>query len=264
MQYQKFRPQEILSPFVECYFMWESQKALDKEMIIESPPSSYPGIVFNYGEPYFLQNKKYPRLAVPQQFVAGLSTYSFKLFLSGRIGIAGIVLKPAALSTLFGLESFEYTEERMDLFTVLKEPYVQTYTEKIRQAEGTVDKVRLMEDFLLHHYKLTRPETDYIDHAANVIAESNGMLHMHDLLKKSCMSRRTFERRFCILSFGTGMGHISWIKKIPAPKDPESPSPTSPERTQTILHISIPSYCCQNCSNVYSGGQRPAQREINM
>ena len=196
MQYQKFRPQEILSPFVECYFIWESQQPLDKEMIIESPPSSYPGIVFNYGEPYFLQNKKYPRLAVPQQFVAGLSTYSFKLFLSGRIGIAGIVLKPAALSTLFGLESYEYTEERMDLFTVLKERYVQTYAEKIRQAEGTVDKVRLMEDFLLHHYKLTRPETDYIDHAANVIAESNGMLHMHDLLKESCMSRRTFERRF--------------------------------------------------------------------
>src|SRR5688572_31653387 len=67
MIYQKFQPAEILTPFVECYFAWESGKPLDKELVVESPPTSFCGIAINYGDPYFLQNKKYERLEVPQQ-----------------------------------------------------------------------------------------------------------------------------------------------------------------------------------------------------
>jgi len=196
MQYQKYRPQEILSPFVECYFIWEANAPLTKEMVIESPPSGFCSIVINCGSPYFLQNKKYERLAVPQQFISGQAIYSYKLFLSGFIKMAGIVFKPAGLSTFWGLDSFEFTEERIDLFNVLKQDYIKKYVEQIRQADTAIDKVKLMEELLIHHYKLNKPEQDYIDNAANIIVEKWGMLHVQDFLKESCMSRRTFERRF--------------------------------------------------------------------
>jgi AraC-like DNA-binding protein len=196
MQYQKFRPQEILSPFVECYFTWESNEPLEKELVVESPPNGFCSIVINCGSPYFLQNKKYERLAVPQQFVSGQSIYSYKLSLTGFIQIVGIVFKPAALASFWSLDSFEFTEERIDLFKALQQDYVKKYVEQIRQADDVVDKVKLMEEFLLHHYKLNKPEPDYIDKAANIIVEQWGMLHVQQLLKESCMSRRTFERRF--------------------------------------------------------------------
>lgn len=213
MQYQKFRPAEILQPYVECYFVWESEEPLLKEFVVESPPSAYPGIVFNYGDPYSLQNKKYAKLQVPQQFVAGLSTYSFKLFLNGQVGIAGIVFKPAALSTLFDLEGYQFTEERTDLFTVLPYDYVKKYTVQIKQAKGIKEKVKYMEEFLLHHYKLNKPEPDYIDAAANIIAEKNGMLHVQDLLQQSCMSRRTFERHF-FRKVGLSPKYFARIRRI--------------------------------------------------
>ena len=196
MQYQKFRPDEILSPFVECYFTWESNEPLEKELVVESPPTGFCSIVINCGSPYFLQNKKYERLAVPQQFVSGQSIYSYKLFLTGSIQIVGIVFKPAALATFWSMDSFEFTEERIDLFKALHQGYVKKYVEQIRKAENVVDKVKLMEEFLLHHYKLNKPEPDYIDIAANIIVEKWGMLHVQHLLKESCMSRRSFERRF--------------------------------------------------------------------
>jgi len=41
MIYQKFQPAEILTPFVECYFAWESEGPLEKELVVESPPNSY-------------------------------------------------------------------------------------------------------------------------------------------------------------------------------------------------------------------------------
>jgi AraC-like DNA-binding protein len=169
---------------------------LEKELVVESPPNGFCSIVINGGSPYFLQNKKYERLAVPQQFVSGQSIYSYKLFLTGTIQLVGIVLKPAALSTFWNLDSFEFTEERIDLFKVLPHDYVKTYVEKIKQENDAITKVKLMEELMLHQYKLNRPEPDYIDKASNIIVEKNGMLNVQDLLQESCMSRRTFERRF--------------------------------------------------------------------
>ena len=196
MVYQKFYPADVLSALVECYFLWESNGPLEKEMLIESPPNSFCSIVINYGSPYFLQNIKYTRLEVPMQFVSGLSIYSYKLCMSHNIGLAGIVLKPAALATLFNLPAFEFTEERRDLFDVLAYPHVFQYVDRIKQATGSTQRIKLLEEFLLHHCNLVKPQPDYIDHAANLIVQKNGMLHIADLLKDSCMSRRTFERRF--------------------------------------------------------------------
>jgi len=196
MHYQKFQPAEILRPFVECYFVWESEHALEEELAIESPPTGFCSIVINYGSPYFLQNKKYERLSVPQQFVSGQSIYSYKLFLRGIIGIAGIVFKPAALSSFWGLDSFEFTEERIDLFKALPQAYVKKYVDLIKKANNAIDKVKLLEEFLLHHNNIHKPKPDYIDEAANAIVEKNGMLNVAHLLKESCMSRRTFERKF--------------------------------------------------------------------
>lgn len=196
MQYLKYSPCEELAAFVECYFVWESEQPLASEMMFESPPSGFCSIVINYGDSYFLQNKKYEKLAVPLQFVAGQSIFMYKLFLAGEIGIAGIVLKPAALATLFGLSTFELTEERADLFDIFPQQYFKDYLTQIRSADTREEKVKLMEALLLHHYKIVHPEPDFIDTAANLIIEKNGILSITDLVKDSCMSRRTFERRF--------------------------------------------------------------------
>lgn len=195
MQYQKFQPNEILSPFVECYFTWDGM-ASGEELVIESPPSGFSSIVFNYADPYFLQNKKYDRLPVPMQFISGQSIYSYKLFLQGTIGVAGIVFKPAALATLFDLPMYDYTEERVDMYKVFKKEVIDKYVADIKTAAGSKRRVQLLEEFILHEYELRKPVPDYIDEAATLIVEKNGMLQVNDLLQNSFMSRRTFERKF--------------------------------------------------------------------
>lgn len=115
MVYQKFSASELLRPYVECYFVWESGGRLETELVVESPPNGYCSIAFNYGDVYHLKNSKYTKLQVPKQFISGQSIYSYQLFLNGVIGIAGIVLKPAALATLFNLLAYIFTEERQAL-----------------------------------------------------------------------------------------------------------------------------------------------------
>ncbi len=101
MFYRKYIPCAALQPFVECYFVWDSEGVLESCITIESPPSGFCSIVFNYGDPYYLHNKKYKKLKVPLCFISGQSIYSYQLLLHGTVGMAGIVFKPAALATLF-------------------------------------------------------------------------------------------------------------------------------------------------------------------
>jgi AraC-like DNA-binding protein len=196
MFYRKYKPADILTDFVECYFIWDSEGAMEEDLTVESPPNGFCSIVFNYGDSYTLENKKYKELVVPQQFIAGQSIYSYKLFLRGNIGIAGIVFKPAALATIFQLPIFEFTEERVDLYKVFKKELVDKITRQIKSATSEMERVSMLESFIMHQYQLQQPVPDYIDKAANFIIENNGMLQVADLLKDSCMSRRTFERKF--------------------------------------------------------------------
>lgn len=195
MFYRKYMPCDSLKKYVECYFIWESEAPLKEPMIIESPPNSFCSVVFNYGEAYTLQNKKYECLQVPLQFISGQNIYSYKLYLQGTIGICGIVFKPAALATIFSLPMYEYVEERIDLYTVLNKDLIDTFTRQLYESDEET-KVYLLEKFVLQQVKQLAPKPDYIDEAANFIVERNGMLQVGDLLQNSCMSRRTFERKF--------------------------------------------------------------------
>ncbi len=196
MFYRKYPSCAALHPFVKCYFIWDSEGALESSMSIESPPSGFCSIVFNYGDPYFLHNKKYEKLQVPLCFICGQSIYSYKLVLQGTIGMAGIVFKPAALATLFRLPMYEYVEERLDLGKVFKNEIVAHYAMQIKQCHEESEKIKLLEAFLLSQIGQQKPEPDYIDMAANFIVAHNGMLQVTDLIKNSYMSRRTFERKF--------------------------------------------------------------------
>ncbi len=196
MIYRKFQPSALLLPFVECYYLWHSSGEPVSSLVVESPPTGFCSIVFNFGDPYYLQNKKYDRLAVPAQFIAGQAIYSYKLFLNGIIDIAGIVFKPTGLASLFDLPTFEYTEERIALASVFKKSSVDELVDKIRNSADENEKIKLLEGFLLEQFHDKKPEADVIDTAANLIVEKNGMVDVSRIMKDVYMSRRNFERRF--------------------------------------------------------------------
>lgn len=196
MFYRKFRPSASWAPFVECYFIWEGKADPHQPLYIESPPSGFSSIVFNYQDPYFLHNKKYQSLSVPASFIAGQSIYLYTLKLPGTIGMAGIVFRPAALGTLFGFPMYEWVEERVDLRNVFPEKLVERYASEFRTLDQPEAKARLLEEFLAETVDLAQACLDYVDIAANEIVDRNGLVQLNELIQKSCTSRRTFERNF--------------------------------------------------------------------
>lgn len=196
MVYRKFQPPPQWAPFIECYYVWEHDQLSPEPLVIESPPSGFTSVVFNYRDSYCLCNTQYAELKVPQQFIAGQSIYAYTLTLPGRIGMAGIVFRPAALSTLFGLALYEFVEERIDLRTVFSPELVDRYAAAFQQPGTPEEKARLLEQFLQDTTPPDKALPDYIDDAANEIVDHNGLVQLSELVQKSCTSRRTFERNF--------------------------------------------------------------------
>lgn len=214
MNYLKFTPCPQLRPFIECYYTWQSEEGeLLSQFVVESPPNGFCSIVFNLADPYFIQSKKYDRLQVPLNFVCGQSIHSYKLILNGRVSMAGIVFKPTGLAALFRLPVYEYTEERIDLAHFFDAADVSNMVNALRQQHSPSDRARLLENFLLTHAGSPLPVPDAIDEAANQVVACNGLLHMNDLIRDACMSRRNFERRF-FKKIGLSPKYYARIRRI--------------------------------------------------
>src|SRR5215211_1667581 len=112
MFYQKYSPCAGLSMYVECYYIWEHEDGGGETLVVESPPSAYTAIVFNYGDDYFASSSKTGKQQVPKQFIVGQLTHSYSLHLPGRVGVAAIVFKPTGIASIFSISLFAFTEER--------------------------------------------------------------------------------------------------------------------------------------------------------
>lgn len=193
--YQKFQPAPHLRPFVECYFVWESAALPAGGISVESPPTGFASMVFNYGEGYRVSTERHRNLDVPTAFLSGQATRSYQLDLSGRIGMAGIVFRPAGLSSLFGLPMYEFADERTALADVLGAE-TNALAERIAQAFTPEARVAELERFLNARFLKTSPVPDRTDYAANVIVDRFGIVSVGELLDDVCLSRRQFERQF--------------------------------------------------------------------
>ncbi|AQG78540.1 DUF6597 domain-containing transcriptional factor [Spirosoma montaniterrae] len=211
MRYQKIKPAAHLAPYVECYFAWEKADALAQPLRIESPPTGFASMVFSYGDPYYVQTEKHTTLA-PASFLTGQATRQYELELNGRIGMVGIVFRPAGLSTLFGLPMYEFTDERVALPDVLGASLTDLH-EQICESPSVAGRVTLLEQFLNRQLLRRGDSFDRTDYAANLIVDKYGMLTVNELLDDLYVCRRQFERQF-LQKVGVSPKYYARIRRI--------------------------------------------------
>ena len=196
MKYQKYRPAEVLAPFVECYFTWDSEGDNVPPFEVRFTSSGYSSIVFNCGDLYTLKNDNLDRFVVPRQFLAGQTQHDFTLSFDGVVDLVGIVFKPTAIRSLFSLPAYLYTEKRIELKHIFCRRWIRYIAESMSSAGDSNEKVQLLEDFLMNHYIRYKPELDSLDYAANLILERNGLLNVKALHEEISMSDKKFEQQF--------------------------------------------------------------------
>jgi AraC-like DNA-binding protein len=194
MFYKKFTPPKHLQHYVECFYIWEVDT--QKSLFVESPPSAFGSMVFNYGQTYQVQNPKYATMLVPQSFLTGQATHAYQLHLLGKIGMVGIVFRPAAMHTLFNLPVSELTNERLAIGDILRGGEMRDLQDKIAEATSHQERLGLLVQFLNKQLRENEHRFDSIDFTANQIVVTKGMANVNDMMTDLFMCRRQFERKF--------------------------------------------------------------------
>ncbi|OYU66992.1 MAG: AraC family transcriptional regulator [Cytophagaceae bacterium BCCC1] len=196
MFYKKFQPPPHLAPYIECFYVWEADFSLTGIQEIESPPSGFGSIVFNYQKTYNVKTQNCDDFtAVPKTFITGQATASYHLQLSEKVGMVGLVFKPAALSTLFDLPMYEFTNERHDLRAVLGKD-VELLEQRILNTDSHEERLQTLTQFLNIRLLKIKKGLDRTDYAANLIFESKGITNINSLMNELYVCRRQFERQF--------------------------------------------------------------------
>ncbi len=212
MLYRKFHPCAVLQPFVECYYLWEHHQAIIAPIQVESPPNGYTAMVFIYGDRYKVENNKQISELVPRCFLTGQFTANYSLQLSGTIGMAGIVFKPAAIASIFRIPMVELTNQRIALDAIFG-PEALFITEQIAEAGAPAAKISVLENFLVNKIASRPFSLDAIDYAVDIILEKKGIVSIKDLVTDLGIHRRQFERKF-IHKVGLSPKYYSRIKRL--------------------------------------------------
>jgi AraC-like DNA-binding protein len=193
MRYQKFPPADELQSFVECYFIWEGEarECLD----VQSPPSSFTAMVFNYGDQYEAYQNSAARSAVPKAFVCGLFTSNYHLVLKGKIGMAGIVFRPSALHNFFGIRMSQLVNSRMPLEFLLQDK-AQWLSTHIKAALNDEGRIKVLEGYVLSHLPDARARLSIIDESLELIDHHKGSISVEAIANQLKISRRYLEKKF--------------------------------------------------------------------
>lgn len=212
MHYEKFAPSSALTPFIECYFVWEGEA---KERIeVQSPPSGLGAIVFSYGDPTWATQHSTTEIPVPESFICGLFTTNYQRILSGKIGMFGIVFKIPAIHNFFGLRMSTLVNARMPL-ELLLEHNDAALPGKMKNAGDVETRIRLSEEFLLPRVPAARANLTIIDEAHAWIDEKNGLVTVDEVSEKFGISKRYLEKQF-LVKVGVSPKFYARIKRFGA------------------------------------------------
>jgi AraC-like DNA-binding protein len=186
---------------------------MSQPITIESPPSGFTSIVFNYGDSYKTSSTDISDFkVVPKNFIAGQATKTYKLLLEGRIGMIGIVFRPAAINTLFGIQMYELNDERLDLRDVLGKEIVPVQ-DRIIEAQSHQERVEIIERFLLFKVLNCKNPVNQTDFAANLIVDHKGIINISKMMEELYVCRRQLERQF-LQKVGVSPKYYARIRRI--------------------------------------------------
>jgi AraC-like DNA-binding protein len=209
MLYQKIKPIYALTPFVECYFIWEWNA--EAPVSVQSPPNCFCSIVVNYADLYFASQHNADRTQVPRAFVSGQFTSNYQLHLAGNIGMIGIVLRPSTLHNFFGIRMSELVNSRAPL-SFLPGIEMDSLSAHISNV-STQDRIKIFEELLFRFLNTGKSNLTIIDEAIDRIDELKGCVTVESLATEMKVSRRYLEKKF-LEKVGLSPKYYSRLKRF--------------------------------------------------
>jgi len=147
------------------------------------------------GDPYRLRIDGGPLHAAPETVVVGpQGARRIQLHLSGEVHVFNILLQPAGLNRLIGIDMTCLIHEGISARDVLGKS-ASALSDVVRSAPNFASRVAAAERWFGQMLEGSAPESG-IDHASRLLLRTRGSARIDSLVERSGLSARQFQRRF--------------------------------------------------------------------
>lgn len=194
MNYEIFKPDDELSPFVKCYWTLEGggEVAPQKQTIV---PDGCMEMIFHHADLYRQYTEGECSYVQPRCFVIGQLTRPLEIEPTGVTGIFSVRFHPEGFLP-FATLPIRQMENRAVALERLFGGEGQELEQKVLNAAGTLERIKLIERFLLR--RLTDSETidRIVKSTVEILLTANGQLSVGELSRQTQINRRQLERKF--------------------------------------------------------------------
>ncbi|TMI68981.1 MAG: helix-turn-helix transcriptional regulator [Bacteroidetes bacterium] len=213
MNYQVYDPIPELAPFLKCFWTLDDDgnSGTSRQRII---PDGCMEMIFHYGDLYKQHFENGESIIQPRSFIFGQLTRYIEIEPTGISGIVAARFLPEGLIPFLNVPVSTLGNKSVDLVDIFGKKG-KKLEQEIMQAENNIQRVKLLESFLL--LWLTDPKTiDNITRACvETIFKSNGQLNVKKVAGKIKINRRSIERRF-VSTIGLSPKQLSRLVRLQA------------------------------------------------
>lgn len=192
MIFKRIAPPADLEKIIECYWIVENDDPTPHQQKII--PDGFCEIIFHYRDPYRIcLTDTWEQQSM--HLLAGQISGHFFLENTGRAGIIGIKVKPAALTHLFNLDMHLLTDKVLDLPLALGNR-LQPLEQDLRNTSDHDEMVILLNDHFRKILSAANYQVSPVDQAVDLIFARKGMLAVADMVQSIGLSERQLERLF--------------------------------------------------------------------
>jgi AraC-like DNA-binding protein len=196
LNYSEFAPKKELQPFVDCYWLLEGETQSGDQPFREKVlPHAHPEMVFVYGNSFKASFGDEAPRRMPRSFIVGQIDKYINLETTGTAGALGVKFKPDGLYQLLQLPMSAFTNRSLILTDVLGNSATEL-TDRVVSAQTPVERISLLEHYLLSRVPSKPNALPYIPKAVNKIMGSGGSVSVGELTDEFGVSERQMERKF--------------------------------------------------------------------
>ncbi|HSK13285.1 MAG TPA: helix-turn-helix transcriptional regulator [Phnomibacter sp.] len=190
-----YRPCEALRPYVHSFWYGRFNEDRSPLFVQQVMPTGFVELIFHLSSQhcFLLQHGAWSKS--PLYTLVGLFSKPYEVHFKDKVDCFGIRLKPEGIYNLFGVPGSKFSGEYLDMEMVLDSTF-RSFSEQLIGALQPEKMVQLTEAYLLSCYRSNNINYYYLNHAAESIRNSYGMLSVDELCKQVYISQRQLEREF--------------------------------------------------------------------
>lgn len=196
MRYAEYPPHPRLAAHVRCLWIMDDSAPTRPGRVERVVPDGCIEIIIHYADPFRSADDPAAAAQNCRALVAGQITRCLRLHPTGRIGMIGIRFNPDGAAAFLRLPMHELSD-RVAPLEDFWGPCAAEIEERVAAAKTDIERVRVVQQALMHRADHARPANDPVLAACVRRAiDSGGTASVDELAAHAHLSSRQLERRF--------------------------------------------------------------------